>query len=178
MRTTPLERRPPEPDWTKHFKDMSHGAILVNLNRKFLGYWEPNGSGYHVFPIAVPLNEDLKRTGNTKVVRRRENPDWRPTPEMRKRNPKLPEYIGPGPHNPLGERALYLGWRYYAIHGTNNPNSIGTQATSGCIRMLPKDILWLYEHALVGTPVRVLDDFEVGPPASPRSGERYSAAVE
>lgn len=145
-------------EWRDFFKDVSKGAILVNIDKRWLMYWEPGGRVRHAFPIAVPLNDDLERTGVTKVVRKRENPDWRPTPSMRKRMPELPPYIGPGPNNPLGERALYLGWRYYAIHGTNNPASIGTRATSGCFRMRPDDVLWLYDRVGLGTPVRVIDD--------------------
>lgn len=152
---------PPEPEWRKHFEDLSKGAILVNLDRKFIAYWEPYGTGYHVFPIAVPLNFSLRKTGLTEVARRKENPEWRPTPEMRERMPDLPEFIGPGPDNPLGTRALYLGWQYYAIHGTNDPRSIGNQVTSGCIRLRQPDILWLYDRVQVGTPVRVEHNFSI-----------------
>lgn len=150
---------PPEIDWNQFFADLTNGAVLVNIDDRWLAYWPPGSVGYYeAFPIAVPLNPDLTKTGLTKIVRRRENPSWRPTPDMRRRMPGLPEYIGPGPDNPLGERALYLSWTYYAIHGTNDPQSIGTQATSGCFRMHPDDILWLYERAEIGIPVRVIQN--------------------
>lgn len=152
-----------EPDWREHFNDLSKGAVLINLDRKFLAYWEPGGRAFHAFPIAVPLNEELRRTGMTRIVRMREDPDWRPTPNMRKRMPELPPYIGPGPGNPLGSRAMYLSWQYYAIHGTNDPSSIGSQATSGCIRMTEDDVQWLYQQVQIGTPVRILNDFETRP---------------
>lgn len=148
---------PPEPDWRAHFDDVSKGAILVNLETRRLSYWSPGAALYREFPIGVPRTDDLEKTGRTKIVRRRKNPDWRPTPSMIKRNPDLPRYVGPGPQNPMGERALYLGWRYYAIHGTNDPSSIGRRTTSGCFRMFPEHIEWLYDQAGVGVPVVVID---------------------
>ena len=142
--------------WQQHFKSIHRGAILISLDQRRLSYWGPGGKSYREFRIAVPAQDYLERTGRTSVVRRRANPDWRPTPDMRKRMPGLPSYIGPGPHNPLGEHALYLGWRYYAIHGTNNPRSIGTRATSGCFRLHPRDIAWLFDRVQLGTPVKVV----------------------
>ena len=145
------------PKWQNHFSSVNRGAILISLDDRRLSYWGPGGKEYREFRIAVPSEEFLERRGRTSVVRRRKNPDWRPTPSMRKRMPNLPSYIGPGPHNPLGEHALYLGWRYYAIHGTNNPRSIGTRATSGCFRLYPRDIKWLFDRVRIGAPVRVVD---------------------
>lgn len=144
-------------DWREHFSSIRKGAILVDLDGHRLYYWSPDATTYREFPVGVPRSDDLERTGLTSVVRRRENPTWSPTPAMRKRNPDLPAFIGPGPENPMGERALYLGWRYYAIHGTNNPSSIGERTTSGCIRLYPEHVEWLYEQVQVGTPVRVVD---------------------
>lgn len=161
LRPTPAPRPAPEvriPEWSAYFTDISKGAILIDIEDRWLIHWEPGGESYQAFPIAVPLNEDLEKTGLTKVVRKRENPDWRPTPSMIKRMPDLPRYIGPGPQNPLGEHALYLGWTYYAIHGTNNPDAIGTRATSGCFRLKPKDIAYLFDRVEIGTPVMVLQD--------------------
>lgn len=146
------------PKWQNHFRSVNNGAILISLNSRRLSYWGPGGKEYREFSIAVPSEDYLERRGRTSVVRRRANPDWRPTPSMQKRMPGLPSYIGPGPHNPLGEYALYLGWRYYAIHGTNNPRSIGTRATSGCFRLHPRDIKWLFAKVRIGTPVRVVDN--------------------
>ena len=161
LRPTPAPRPSPVaqiPEWSWYFKDISKGAILIDIEDRWLIHWEPGGGSYQAFPIAVPLNRDLEKTGATTVVRKRENPDWRPTPSMIERMPDLPRYIGPGPQNPLGEHALYLGWTYYAIHGTNNPDAIGTRATSGCFRMKPKDIAYLYERVGLGTPVMVMQD--------------------
>ncbi len=74
---------------------------------------------------------------------------------MRRKNPKLPEVVRPGPSNPLGTRALYLADGLLRIHGTNDPLSIGTNASSGCFRMYREDVEQLYEMVRAGTPVTV-----------------------
>lgn len=153
----PTPAPPPEPDWRAHFDDISKGAILVDLEARRLSYWSPGATLYREFPIGTPRTDELEKTGRTKIVRRRKNPDWRPTPSMLAENPDLPRYIGPGPHNPMGERALYLGWTYYAIHGTNDPTSIGRRTTAGCFRMFPEHIEWLYDQAEIGAPVLVVE---------------------
>ncbi len=153
----PAAAPPTEINWRDHFSDISQGAILIQIDKRRLSYWAPGARSYRDFPIAVPRNPSLERRGETRIVRRRKNPDWRPTPDMLKRNPNLPAYVGPGPNNPLGRRALYLGWRYYAIHGTNSPDSIGRATTSGCFRLFDEHIEWLFDNAVIGTPVKVVD---------------------
>jgi lipoprotein-anchoring transpeptidase ErfK/SrfK len=152
---------PPPPSaaevkWRAYFEDISQGAILVRLDTRRLSYWSPEGDNYREFPIAVAQLPEYEMLGMTEVVRRRVDPDWRPTPSMLERNPGLPRYVPPGPDNPMGEHALYLGWTHYAIHGTNNPASIGRASTSGCIRMFPDHIAWLFEQVEIGTPVLVV----------------------
>jgi lipoprotein-anchoring transpeptidase ErfK/SrfK len=75
---------------------------------------------------------------------------------MIRRRPDLPRYMEGGPDNPLGARALYLGSSLYRIHGTNEPHTIGQAVSSGCIRMLNKDVIDLYSRVRVGTPVIVI----------------------
>lgn len=162
---TPEERRKRlaavRPNWVDHFENIEKGAILISIEGRWLVYWEPGGAKSHAFPIAVPLNDDLTKTGATTVVRRKELPSWTATPDMIARNPEVPRFIGPGPHNPLGVRALYLGWRFYAIHGTNTPGAIGDRATSGCFRLFNEDIEWLYDNVGLGTPVKVIYSVDV-----------------
>ncbi|MCG8441753.1 MAG: L,D-transpeptidase [Caulobacterales bacterium] len=146
----------PEVDWSAHFADIEDGAILVRLGARRLSYWSPGADAYREYPVAIAERPELERVGETTVTRRREKPHWRPTPDMRKRNPDLPAHVPPGPDNPMGDHALYLGWTHYAIHGTNDPASIGRATTSGCIRLFPEHIAWLYENVAVGTPVRVI----------------------
>ena len=88
-------------------------------------------------------------------------PKWTPPPEMRERHPELPLSVeGGSPKNPLGPRALYLfrdgvdtGYR---LHGTLEPWSIGTDASSGCIRMFNESVIDLYQRCPVGTAAQVL----------------------
>ena len=67
----------------------------------------------------------------------------------------MPKFIPPGPDNPLGHYAIYLGEAGYLIHGTNSPNAIGTYVSSGCIRMHNEDVEVLYNKVAVGTPVHI-----------------------
>jgi len=75
---------------------------------------------------------------------------------MLQRQPYLPRFMAGGTGNPLGARAMYLGGTIYRIHGTNAPETIGGQVSSGCIRMLNEDVVDLYARANVGTKVVVL----------------------
>jgi len=95
--------------------------------------------------------------GKTSVVRKKDGPTWTPTPRMRREDPELKPYYPPGPDNPLGTHALYLGWPTYAIHGTNKPFGIGRRISSGCIRMYPENIVKLFDVIPVGTPVQVVN---------------------
>jgi lipoprotein-anchoring transpeptidase ErfK/SrfK len=90
------------------------------------------------------------------VTRMAEWPDWTPPPEMLKRKPELPRHMDGGPDNPLGARALYLGSTLYRIHGSNEPWTIGTAVSSGCIRMRNEDVSDLYQRVSVGAKVIVL----------------------
>jgi lipoprotein-anchoring transpeptidase ErfK/SrfK len=72
------------------------------------------------------------------------------------RQPYLPRFVGGGPGNPLGARAMYLGGTQYRIHGTNDPSSIGTHVSSGCIRMTNDDVVDLYSRVGLGARVLVL----------------------
>ena len=94
--------------------------------------------------------------GRKRVSMKREWPDWRPPAEMRKRRPDLPRHMKGGLDNPLGARALYLGSSLYRIHGTNEPHTIGHAVSSGCIRMLNKDVIDLYNRVPVGAAVVVI----------------------
>jgi hypothetical protein len=83
-------------------------------------------------------------------------PDWHPPEEMIDRQPYLPRFMAGGDGNPLGARALYLGKTLYRIHGTNQPSTIGTFVSSGCIRLTNDDVTDLYSRVKVGSRVVVL----------------------
>jgi hypothetical protein len=107
------------------------------------------------YPIAVP-REQSRWEGTTTVSEKKENPSWRPTPDMLRENPKLPTWVPGGhPMNPLGVRAMYLGASTYRIHGTDAPWTIGQAVSKGCIRMYNEDVLDLYPRIPVGMKVTV-----------------------
>jgi lipoprotein-anchoring transpeptidase ErfK/SrfK len=95
-------------------------------------------------------------SGAKQISAMREWPDWTPPPEMLERRPELPRFMPGGPENPLGARAMYLGSTLYRIHGSNEPWTIGTQVSSGCIRLRNEDVVDLYSRVKVGTKVIVL----------------------
>jgi lipoprotein-anchoring transpeptidase ErfK/SrfK len=105
--------------------------------------------------------EGFTWSGRERISRAAEWPDWTPPKEMIERQPYLPRFMAGGPSNPLGARALYLGNTVYRIHGTNQPSTIGTFVSSGCIRLTNDDIMDLFTRVQVGTRVVVLP----GPPA-------------
>src|SRR5262245_19375372 len=107
------------------------------------------------YPIAVP-REQSRWQGTTAVSEKKENPAWRPTPDMLRENPKLPTWVPGGhPMNPLGVRAIYLGASTYRIHGTDSPWTIGQAVSKGCVRMYNEDVLDLYPRVPVGMKVTV-----------------------
>ncbi len=138
--------------WQDHFGSVSQDAILVKVNDRVLHYWGSDGF-YRIYPTSVPLTEEMTRRGRTSITLKRPDPDWRPTASMLKRMPDLPGYVPPGPDNPLGIRALNLGWPAYRIHGTNDIRKIGRQSSSGCIGLFNEHILEVYDRARIGTPV-------------------------
>ncbi len=93
--------------------------------------------------------------GALRVSMKKEWPDWTPPAEMLKRRPDLPRHMKGGIDNPLGARAIYLGSSEYRIHGSNEPDTIGTAVSSGCIRMTNDDVKDLYERVSVGAKVIV-----------------------
>ncbi len=142
--------------WQDHFKNLNRGAILVDTKTRSLHYWNKNGTEYKVFPTSVPLNKELTRLGYTKVTKKVVGPEWRPTKKMRERDPQLPEFMPPGPDNPLGSHALYLSWPSYRIHGTSDTRKIGRQSSSGCVGLYNEQIEELFNLVEIGTPVRIL----------------------
>ena len=143
-------------DWQPYFSSLRNGAILVDVTSRALHYWSEDGETYKLYPSSVPLTEDLTRLGRTRVVRKVEGPSWRPTPAMQKRNPEWPDYVPPGPDNPLGTHALYLSWTYYRIHGTHDTRKIGRRSSNGCIGLYNEHISELFGMAKVGTQVLLI----------------------
>ena len=132
----------------------SPGTIIVDTAKTYLYYVLGNGQAVR-YGIGVG-REGFTWSGRERVSRMAEWPDWHPPTEMLARNPDLPDFLPGGLNNPLGARALYLGKTLYRIHGTNEPSSIGTFASSGCIRLLNADVMDLYKRITVGAEVVVL----------------------
>ncbi len=143
-------------DWRPYFNSTEGGAILVDIQSRALHYWSEDQTIYKLYPTSVPLTEDLTRRGRTEVIRKVEGPSWRPTPSMLQRNPDWPEFIGPGPNNPLGTHALYLSWTYYRIHGTHDTRKIGRQSSNGCIGLYNEHIAELFALTQNGAQVLLI----------------------
>jgi lipoprotein-anchoring transpeptidase ErfK/SrfK len=130
------------------------GTIVVNTGQKFL--YLVLGKGKALRYGIGTARDGFEWSGTHKVTQKREWPSWTPPAEMRKRQPGLPARMEGGPGNPLGARALYIGSTLYRIHGTTEPWSIGTNVSSGCIRMINDDVIDLYSRVKIGAKVIVL----------------------
>jgi lipoprotein-anchoring transpeptidase ErfK/SrfK len=143
------------------------GTIIIDTPRTYL-YLVLGKNKALRYGVGVG-REGFTWNGAEKVTKMAEWPDWHPPEEMIERQPYLPRFMAGGEGNPLGARALYLGKTLYRIHGTNQPSTIGTYVSSGCIRLTNEDIADLYGRVQVGTRVVVL------PGSPPSSG--HAAAI-
>jgi lipoprotein-anchoring transpeptidase ErfK/SrfK len=130
------------------------GTIIINTPERLLYLVEGNGRALR-YGIGVG-RPGFAWAGVHAITSKREWPDWTPPDEMLKRRPDLPRHMEGGPENPLGARAMYLGSTLYRIHGSNEPWTIGTAVSSGCIRMRNEDVIDLYDRVRVGAKVVVI----------------------
>jgi lipoprotein-anchoring transpeptidase ErfK/SrfK len=132
------------------------GTIVVHTAERFLYLVQGNNRALR---YGIGVGRDGFQWGGLKtIVRKAEWPDWVPPPEMIARQPYLPRFMAGGPGNPLGARAMYIGGTVYRIHGTNQPDTIGSAVSSGCFRLTNPDVTDLYERVPVGTRVVVLQN--------------------
>jgi lipoprotein-anchoring transpeptidase ErfK/SrfK len=143
------------------------GTIVVDPHAHYLYYVMPNGRAMR-YGVAVG-KAGFAWSGTAFIKTKQEWPDWYPPKEMIERHPELKPQLDKlqsgmgvpgGERNPLGARAMYL-WQgnkdtYFRIHGTLEPHSIGTNASSGCIRLINQDAIDLYSRVQEGTKVVVL----------------------
>jgi lipoprotein-anchoring transpeptidase ErfK/SrfK len=153
---------------TYHRKEVP-GTVVVDSDARYLYYVLPDGKAIR---YGVTVGEEaLAWSGVAKVGNKQEWPSWTPTADIKKRL-DVPSFVGPGPHNPMGARALYLfdGGRdtLYRIHGTNQPEYIGSAISSGCIRMTNEDAIDLYNRVKVGSLVVVLAPKQGDSPTNPQ----------
>jgi lipoprotein-anchoring transpeptidase ErfK/SrfK len=130
------------------------GTIVVDTPNKFLFLVQGDGKALR-YGIGVG-RPGFTWSGVKQISAKKEWPDWTPPPEMLARRPDLPRHMEGGPQNPLGARAMYLGSSLYRIHGSNEPWTIGTNVSSGCIRMRNEDVIDLYGRVNVGARVIVI----------------------
>jgi L,D-transpeptidase ErfK/SrfK len=130
-------------------------GIVVNLGDLRLYFFEP-GQPPRSVPIGIAKDGYATPLGVTEVKSKKEKPTWIPGPSARRDG--YPAKVEPGPDNPLGEHALYLGWQSYLIHGTNDPRGVGRHSSRGCIRLYPRDMAGLYSRVEPGTRVRVVNE--------------------
>jgi lipoprotein-anchoring transpeptidase ErfK/SrfK len=134
------------------------GTIVIDTANTYLYYVLGHGRAIR-YGVGVG-REGFTWSGVQSISRKAEWPDWIPPAEMIARQPYLPRWIGGGPGNPLGARAMYLGTSIYRIHGTNDPTTIGKFVSSGCIRMTNEDVVDLFNRVGTGTRVVVLPKVE------------------
>lgn len=144
--------------------NVPYEGIVVNLAELRLYYFEPKKKIVHIFPVGIGrIGRDTPEMV-TKISEKRPNPTWTPPASIRKeyhaKGIDLPAVVPAGPENPLGEYALRLAHKpgYYLIHGTNKDFGIGLRVSSGCIRMDPRDIEWLFNQVERGEQVRVINE--------------------
>ena len=134
------------------------GTVVVDTQHHFLYVIFENQTALR-YGVGVG-KEGFKWYGRAQIDRKAIWPGWTPPPEMLARRPELPKFMAGGPDNPLGPRALYLyrdgGDLGYRLHGTVEPWSIGSDVSSGCVRMFPEDVIDLYQRCPIGTKVLVL----------------------
>jgi lipoprotein-anchoring transpeptidase ErfK/SrfK len=130
------------------------GTIVIDTPHHFLFLVQDSGKAMR-YGIGVG-RPGFTWEGVKTISAKKEWPDWRPPPDMLQRRPDLPRYMAGGPENPLGARAMYLGSTVYRIHGSNEPWTIGSNVSSGCIRLRNADVIDLYNRVQVGTKVVVM----------------------
>ncbi|PRD55434.1 L,D-transpeptidase [Phyllobacterium myrsinacearum] len=141
------------PKYVAYTGNEAAGTIVIDTHRMSLSL--VLGGSALVYPIGVG-REGFAWHGVEQVSRKAKWPSWTPPADMLKRRPDLPASMPGGADNPLGSRAIYLGQTLYRIHGTNEPETIGTTSSSGCFRMLNSHVDDLYERVKIGAKVVVM----------------------
>ncbi len=154
--TGPKKQLPPQFRRTlvDYYTKEPAGTLIIDTPNTYLYLVLGQGKAMR-YGIGVG-REGFTWAGAERVTKMAEWPDWTPPEEMIVRQPYLPRFMAGGETNPLGARALYLGKTVYRIHGTNQPSTIGTFVSSGCIRLTNEDVTDLFTRVKVGTRVVVL----------------------
>ncbi len=136
-----------------------HRGLVINLTEMRLFYYRQSGVDPETHPVGIGSEGKDTPLGTTTVVRKQANPAWYVPASIRAEKPELPAVVPPGPDNPMGLFALYLGFPggSFRIHGTNQPFAVGRRVTHGCMRLYPEDIEDLFHKVSPGTPVTFVD---------------------
>ncbi len=163
----------PEP-YRRHIVDYHRkeapGTIVIDTDARYLYFVQSGGKAIR-YGITVG-EQALIWSGVAKVGNMTEWPSWTPTAGEHERLGNIPNFVSGGPHNPMGARALYLFANgkdtLFRIHGTNQPEYIGSAISSGCIRLTNEDVIDLYNRVKMGTPVVVIAPGQGNSPNNPR----------
>ncbi|MEA3639028.1 MAG: L,D-transpeptidase family protein [Lamprobacter sp.] len=146
--------------------DSPRKGIVLNLAERRMYYYR-SATEIETFSIGIGRDGWETPVGSYSIIEKTENPSWTPPASIRAEYAKngkiLPAVVPPGPDNPLGSHRLRLSNPSYLIHGTNKPWGVGMPVSSGCTRMFPEDIEYLFGQVEVGTPVTIVDQpYKVG----------------
>ena len=156
-------------------------GIVINIAEQRLYHYTRPEEGpplVNTYPVSLGREARSRLSGRYKITQRMRKPSWKVPAAVRKYNSHLPAIVPPGPKNPLGEYAMKLDVPGLLIHGTNNPNSIGSKVSRGGVRLYPEDIAILVHRSVKDTPVRFVNEafkygykngaiyFEIHKPAS------------
>ncbi len=156
-------------------------GIVINIAEQRLYHYTRPEEGpalVSTYPVSIGRDAGSRLVGSYKVTQRMRKPSWEVPASVRKTNSRLPAIVPPGSKNPLGEYAMKLDVPGLMIHGTNEPNSIGTTVSRGGVRLYPEDIAILVHRSMKDTPVRFVNEtfksgykngalyFEIHKPAS------------
>ncbi|WP_051559824.1 L,D-transpeptidase family protein [Marinobacterium jannaschii] len=143
-------------------------GIVLNLAEMRLYYYPFNRPGVvEVYPVGIGRESWPTPETVTRITQKTKGPRWYPPRSIRQeaelRGKPLPEFIPPGPENPLGDYALRLALPRYLLHGTNKPAGVGMRVSHGCIRLYPEHIERLFNAVRKGTQVRIINSaYKVG----------------
>ena len=136
-------------------------GIVINLAELRLYYFPPGRNEVITHPLGIGREGWSTPVGTTGIIGKKKGPSWTPPDSILKEHAAegrpLPKVVPPGPDNPLGGYAMYLGIKGYLMHGTNKPYGVGMRVSHGCIRLYPEDIEELFQQVPIGTPVRIIN---------------------
>ncbi|WP_316366286.1 L,D-transpeptidase family protein [Candidatus Thiodiazotropha sp. CDECU1] len=136
-------------------------GLVINLAELRLYYFPQDRPVVITYPIGIGREGWSTPTGETSVIGKKKDPSWTVPKSILQEHEEdgdpLPPIVPPGPDNPLGNRAIYLGMNGYLLHGTNKPYGVGMRVSHGCIRLYPENVEQFFEEVEIGIPVRIID---------------------